>query len=263
MRPILFLLMLVPQLVFAWSDKGHKLVAELAWGQLPEPVQIEIQRILKQDNLLQAAVWADYVKGQSRYKHLKKLHYVNLPCDSDQYIAARDCKKNRCVVEAIKKYQIQLADQNLPMKDRRLALRMLVHLIGDIHQPMHAGYQFDRGGNKYKVHFLGDKTNLHQLWDSKLINALKLDAKTLQKSSLWQVETGSLSPAGWAQESHEMLKNIYPVARQKNLGRNYMLAHGELVKRQLILASKRLHKVLTVTFAYAMPQEVEGIKKQE
>lgn len=267
---LLLVLLLLPQFVFAWSDKGHKLVAELAWGQLPQAIQVEVQSILKQGDLQQAAVWADHVKGQFRYKHLKKLHYVNLPRDSDQYIAARDCKKNRCVVEAIKTYRIQLADQNLPIKDRRLALRMLVHLIGDIHQPMHAGYQHDRGGNKHKVRFLGDKTNLHQLWDSKLINALKLDAKNLKQSPLWNTKTGFISPASWAQDSHKLLKKIYPVARQKHLGRNYMLAHGELVKRQLILASKRLHKVILLALAYAVPKESAndseiqtGIKKQE
>jgi hypothetical protein len=285
---ILVILLLLPSLAFAWGDKGHKLVAALAWEQLPLAVKSEVMTLLSdgtessagekekaagkktityekeqqardhaQGLLFQeAAVWADEVKGQSRYKHLKKLHYVNLPEGVYQYKAARDCKKNRCIVEAIKKYQIEYKDKSLPIKDRRLALRMLIHLVGDIHQPFHAGFGHDRGGNKLKVSFFGEATNIHQLWDRGLIYHLKLSREkllSLRASNIIGVTEPSsaqakeLSPVVWAQESHRLVKGLYPgvSSRKAVLGKNYALAHQSLVTKQLMLASERLVGVLS------------------
>jgi len=93
------------------------------------------------------------------------LHYVNSPPDSDGYDAQRDCADGCCVVGAIEHYADVLHDPTTPRPLKIEALKFLVHFVGDVHQPMHAGYERDKGGNDVKVWFFDNNTNLHSLWD--------------------------------------------------------------------------------------------------
>lgn len=102
-------------------------------------------------------------------------HYVNIAEDNCHYEAPKHCRNGNCIVEALKAQSAILGDRSLTDGERLQALKFVVHLVGDIHQPMHAGYAHDKGGNDFQLQFGNRGTNLHSLWDSGMLNTRKLD----------------------------------------------------------------------------------------
>lgn len=235
-----FSLMTLPS--WGYSDIGHKAVAKLAWDQLSPYARQNVERILGagEKAFVEASVWADHIKRDDRFNHLKPLHYVNLPKGAKAYNAKRDCKKNQCVVEAI--HDFSRISVNGSEKEQILALRMLIHLLGDIHQPLHAGLAEDRGGNWFEVVHQEKTLNLHKLWDTVLVKRIGDDgfkvAHQLQGSAP-KAEIGL--PEQWASESHQIAMQVaYATKENRPLSESY-LSKGEAVTRQrLQLAGWRL-----------------------
>lgn len=134
-------------------------------------------------------------------------HFINFPKDANTYEQQRDCKLRTCIIEAIAWYVQVLKSPDAPRNETRIALRFVAHLVGDIHQPLHAGFAEDRGGNSVNVRFNGRKENLHSLWDTALVKleegtpaeiAARIQAAvTSDDVQQWQQGT----PAEWALES--------------------------------------------------------------
>ena len=134
-------------------------------------------------------------------------HFINFPKDANTYDQQRDCKLRNCIIEAIAWYMQVLRSPDAPRNEKRIALRFIAHLVGDIHQPLHAGFAEDRGGNSVDVRFNGRKENLHSLWDTALVEleegtpseiATRIQAvMTGDDVKQWQQGT----PADWALES--------------------------------------------------------------
>jgi hypothetical protein len=134
-------------------------------------------------------------------------HYINFPKDANTYEQQRDCKLRNCIIEAIAWYSQVLRWPDAPRNEKRTALRFIAHLIGDIHQPLHAGFAEDRGGNSVDVRFNGRKENLHSLWDTGLVAleqgtpaeiAAQIQA-IVSSDEIQQWQQGA--PADWALES--------------------------------------------------------------
>ncbi|MGY0620451.1 S1/P1 nuclease [Lysobacter sp. A378] len=164
----------------AWGPRGHQLVASLANDALTPQARNEVERLLADDpgqDLAGIASWADELRERDPDlgKRSARWHYVNLAENDCHYDAARDCPGGDCVVEAIRAQTAILADRDQPMDARRQALKFVVHFVGDIHQPAHAGYAHDLGGNKFQVNLYGKGSNLHRLWDSGLLNTRGLN----------------------------------------------------------------------------------------
>ena len=141
------LLALVPPAVLAWGTQGHQVIALLAEQQLSSQARLEVTRLLALEpgeTLASISTWAD----EQRSPQTAARHYVNFPRDSCSYDANRDCPDGKCVVEAINR-QAQILQSTTADEKRLTALKYLVHLVGDVHQPLHAGYQDDKGGNTY------------------------------------------------------------------------------------------------------------------
>ncbi|HBK46444.1 MAG TPA: endonuclease [Xanthomonadaceae bacterium] len=163
----------------AWGGQGHRLVARVADVQLTPQAHAEVERLLAGEpdpTLAGIASWADELRGndQDLGKRTARWHYVNLGEHDCAYDPPRDCPNGDCVIEALKAQATLLADRSQPLAARRQALKFVVHLVGDIHQPMHAGYARDKGGNEFQLQFGGKGTNLHSLWDSGMVNGLGL-----------------------------------------------------------------------------------------
>lgn len=134
-------------------------------------------------------------------------HFINFPKDANTYEQQRDCKLRTCIIEAIAWYVQVLKSPDAPRNETRIALRFVAHLVGDIHQPLHAGFAEDRSGNSVNVRFNGRKENLHSLWDTALVKleegtpaeiAARIQAAvTSDDVQQWQQGT----PAEWALES--------------------------------------------------------------
>ena len=106
---------------------------------------------------------------ENRSRQTAAWHYVNLPQGDCDYVKARDCRDGAWVVEALTA-QASILKSNAPDAERPTALKYVVHLVGDVHQPLHAGYASDKGGNTYQVQAFDEGMNLHALWDSGLLN---------------------------------------------------------------------------------------------
>jgi hypothetical protein len=117
-------------------------------------------------------------------------HFINFPKDANTYDQQRDCKLRNCIIEAIAWYVQVLKSGDAPRNEKRTALRFVAHLVGDVHQPLHAGFAEDRGGNSVDVRFNGRKENLHSLWDTALVE--------LEEGTPAEVPTAS-KPRQWTQ----------------------------------------------------------------
>lgn len=174
-RPIRFFLLFVLSFGLdvsaqAWGFEGHQVIASIAETRLSPAARVEVNRLLALEpgeTLISISTWAD----EHRSPQTGVWHYVNFPRGDCTYVPERDCPDGHCVVGAIQK-ELQILGSNASSEKRLIALKYLVHFVGDIHQPLHAGYKDDRGGNTYQLRAFMRGSNLHAFWDSGLIKSL-------------------------------------------------------------------------------------------
>lgn len=193
----------------AWGVQGHQVVAAIAWQGLSPGAREESTRLLALEpgqTLVSVATWADEHRGPGT----APWHYLNFPRGQCRFDAAGDCPDGQCVVGAIERQRAILGSK-APDAERLQALKYLVHFVADVHQPLHAGYQDDRGGNTVQLRFLMRGSNLHALWDKGLIEQLGLDNEALiaaaqaqlaaQVKSQAHVQTQMLRPVQFQSQS--------------------------------------------------------------
>ena len=178
-------LLLAAPAAHAWGPQGHRLVAALAWDEMSPDARAEATRLLALDpgaTLPGIANWADELRGSDPVlgRQSARWHYVNIGEDDCQFHAASACPDGDCVVGAIETQAAVLADHARSDAERLQALKFVVHFVGDVHQPLHAGYGHDKGGNTAQVALDGKGSNLHRLWDSGLLNTARYDDDTYQ-----------------------------------------------------------------------------------
>lgn len=158
----------------AWGPQGHRLVARLADAELTPAARREVDRLLAGEGdptLAGIANWADELRDNDPElaRRTSRWHFVNIAEQGCEYRPERDCKNGDCVIEAIRRQAAILSDPRQSTTARRDALKFVVHFVGDVHQPLHAGYARDRGGNDTQVNDDGYGSNLHAVWDSRLL----------------------------------------------------------------------------------------------
>jgi hypothetical protein len=233
--------------VLAWGAQGHQVIAGLATEQLTPQARQQVERLLALEpgaTLVSVSTWADEVRNPAT----AAWHYVNFPRDSCTYEMNRDCPDGRCVVGAIEA-QTAVLKSNAPDEKRLNALKYLVHLVGDVHQPLHAGYLDDKGGNTYQLQVLMRGTNLHALWDSGMIRQLEEDGpamtqRLLSKSLASGPKGASVSRA--AEESCKIvgLPDYYP---DRKVTAEYFERFTPIMEARLALAGARLAELLNMT----------------
>jgi hypothetical protein len=213
---LLFLLVL-PTTARSWGAPGHEIVAAIANARLTPPARRLVRELVGDEPLSDPgiATWADALRDPAT----RPWHYVNIPMSSGRYDARRDCARG-CAVSTIERAVAELQGSGPAMR-RADALRWLVHVVADIHQPLHAGDGWDRGGNALPVRFgrRRQPTNLHHVWDSEVVHPLlghrrgplgaarDLDvAITPQQAAAW---AANLDPAAWAEESSREARDVY------------------------------------------------------
>lgn len=231
---------------WAWGGVAHRLIAELALSRLTPTAQAELSQLLALEpgaTLESIATWADEVRAPST----AAWHYVNLPRNSEcRYEAMRDCPDGRCVVGAIERQAAVLAS-SAPAEDRLKALKYLVHLVGDLHQPLHVGYADDRGGNLFQVRLGSRGSNLHAVWDVALVERWPggVDAlrEALFRAAMVPVDT-QFEAARWAEASCRVMTapGFYP--DNHFLPADYAQRHLPVLLEQLAAAGLRLAAVL-------------------
>lgn len=258
---VVLIILLAAPLAHAWGPMGHSVVAELAQRHLSPAAQAEVLRLLAPEHtmrLADIANWSDRIRNdpaqQALWKRTSRLHYINFRSSDCDYVPPRDCRDGDCIVGALAHYVAVLGDRTQSDDVRREALKFVVHFVGDVHQPLHAGYRGDKGGNAYQVQFDGKGTNLHKVWDSGL---LLTHAKDWQSYARELDARGpvSLPPAvapldnpyaQWAEESCRITARpgFYPSHRR--IGQAYVAAELPTAERRLREAGRRLADVLNL-----------------
>jgi hypothetical protein len=251
----------LPGAAQAWGPHGHRIVARVAEARLTPAARAAVRELLHEgDTLVSIATWADE-EGHDVVPGSAPWHYVNVPITATAY-DPRFCTGGNCVVARIKHFRAVLADRRAPLRDRQRALLFLVHLVADVHQPLHVGDDHDKGGNDTQVQFLGEGSNLHRLWDSGLINTIDrnerawverinplLDAETVRSWSQGSVED-------WATESLRDAQRAYyfpagsgrPILSGARLGDDYVAFARPILERRLAQAGVRLANELNALF---------------
>lgn len=235
-----------------WGKTGHRVVSKLAQQYLTTKAQKEIDILLDGASLVSISTYGDEIKSNPKYKALRPWHYINLPLDESYANAKKNPKGD--VVMAIKKCIAKVKDQNEPKNERAFYLKLLVHFIGDLHQPMHVGRKEDRGGNSIRLQWFGKTSNLHRLWDSHLIdshgmNATQLlgDLEELSPKLIKEIQNQSLKQ--WVNESQALAKIIYEnTPSNSKLGEEYQSRYLPLLKIQLQRGGLRLAAQLNEIF---------------
>lgn len=237
---------------FVWGQTGHRTVGKIASKHLTKKAKRKIKKLLKGQSLAFVSTFADEIKSDKKYSKFYTWHFVNMPLDSNY----KDSKKNPKgdIVTGIKKCIEVIKDKKSSDKDKAFYLKMLVHLVGDLHQPLHIGTFEDRGGNRFQVKWFGKKTNLHSVWDTKMIEGFNMgylelakNTETLSKKQVKAIQKGSV--IDWVDETHILTKKVYESAKKdENLRYRYSYDHLTTVRKQLQKAGIRLAKVLNDIF---------------
>jgi len=260
-RQFLFLctLFVTAVVLISWGVTGHRTIGRIAANHLSPQATAAVRELLGNETLAEASTWADEVRNQPDYKHTGSWHYINLPLGLSEPDFEKTVKgmTQENVYSALLQ-QEQVLGSTASSKGQKIeALKFIVHFIGDLHQPMHVSREEDKGGNTIQVNYAGAGTNLHALWDSKLLDHLGLDdqqlASTRDHAGAAQVAAWQSDPLiKWIWESYEISSKLYAEVDAMN-GRSiddtYYQAHIQIVEQRIEMAGVRLAGVLNRIFA--------------
>ncbi|CAM3311335.1 S1/P1 nuclease [Zobellia roscoffensis] len=256
MRKIVFFLFLITTLSNAndgeWSKTGHRTVGEVAQHHLSKKAKKALKKLLNGESLAHVSTFADEIKADRTYKEFSAWHYVNIPKGKDY--ADIEPSEHGDLITGINKCIEIIKDENSKKEDKVFYLKMLVHLIGDLHQPMHVGRFEDKGGNDIQLQWFNQGTNLHRVWDSNMIDDYGMSytelASNLPEVSKEQVQTiqqGNIYD--WVEESQEIANKLYDsVEVGEKLYYRYSYEWWSTVENQLQKGGLRLAKVLNELF---------------
>lgn len=238
----------------AWGLNGHRIIAEIAQRHLTKKAARNLAELIGKAPLAFWANWPDFIKSDTttKWKQTGPWHYVDLPghISKEDFIKELQELDHKSLYTQIPEMKSILANKKLPLEQRQIALRFLIHFVGDLHQPLHVGRDEDAGGNKIHVTWFGQKTNLHTVWDSDLIDYQKwsyteyaTNIDTAGKATIADIQSGSLED--WFYQSHELSDEIYdktPDGAELSYGYNYMFY--DQLNHQLLNGGLRLAKIL-------------------
>ncbi|MGL6044746.1 MAG: S1/P1 nuclease [Sandaracinobacteroides sp.] len=236
-----------------WSQTGHRVTGAIADRHLGPRARAGLQDILGSESLAEASTWPDFMRSSTDnfwQKQAGPWHYVTVP--QGKTYAEVGAPPEGDAVTALKRFSATVQNPKAPLAERRLALRFIVHIVGDLSQPLHVGNGTDRGGNDVKVTLFGEPTNLHAVWDGGLIDSENLAysewtqwllaAATPQQLRDWS----SADPLQWLADSAALRDRIYPATPE--LGYAYVFENRERVRQQLTKGGLRLAATLNMLF---------------
>lgn len=230
-----------------WGKNGHRIVGDIAADYLDADTQKAVDRVLGPTSMAIASTWMDKIKSDPAYDHTHDWHWVTIP----NGMTYEETEKNPDgdLINTLRTLINELKSENLTATEEEEKLKMLLHLVGDIHQPMHVGTGEDRGGNATEVEWFYEESNLHRVWDSEMIDDTQLSYTEFSKAinhptkkqiSQWQ-DSGVLD---WAQEAMELRDQVYDLPADHQLSYEYQYENRDLLDRQLLKGGIRLAGIL-------------------
>ena len=256
MKFLVLFLMIGTHLCFSndlvWSKTGHRVTGEIAEMYLSRKVKKKVLRILNGRSLAEVSNYADDIKSDPEYRSYGPWHYVNFP----GHLSYSDVTPNPegDIVMAIEKCISVLEDESASLSDQTFYLKMLVHFLGDLHQPMHVGRAEDRGGNDIQLQWFGQGSNLHRVWDFHMIEDFGMSyteladkLPKLSKKAVRNMQKGSVY--NWVEETQEITNEVYgSVESGEELRYAYSYKYWGTVENQLLKGGVRLAGILNRIF---------------
>jgi len=226
-----------------WGQIGHRTTGDIAEQYLTPQAAKEVKRVLGHESLAQVSTWMDEVRSDDSYDYMTTWHYVTIP-ERETY-ATSEKEEDGDIIWALRKVVSELKEGGLTPKQEAENLKILVHLVGDIHQPLHVGNGTDRGGNDVKLQWFWENSNLHRVWDSEMIDDKQLSFTELSgfvnNASAKQIrDWQSASILEWANESQSLLPRVYDIPEDKELSYEYAYKNWSTVEVRLLKAGIRL-----------------------
>ena len=237
----------------AWGQNGHRITGAIAQQYLSADAQTAIAKLLPNEDLAEVSTYADEMRSDPSVfwkKTASPWHYVTIP--SGHIYHHDHAPAEGDAITALEHFTQSLKDPNTSFEDKQLALRFIVHIIGDLHQPMHVGTGKDKGGNDVKLQFFWKDSNLHSVWDTGLIEQRELSYTewtnwlskkiTAEQAQQW-MET---NPQVWMKESAEIRDTAYPATDK--ISYDYLYQHMPSVKQRLQMGGIRIAAYLNMIF---------------
>ncbi|PIB36992.1 S1/P1 Nuclease [Reichenbachiella sp. 5M10] len=248
LRSILVLVLSFSSLaVFGWGKTGHRVVGDIAYWHLSKKAKGEIHGILKHEHLNMVGNYMDFIRSDKDNNFMVPWHYCTVP-DGETYEEAGTPEQGDAVV-AIERIIQELKTKQFTQGTELENLKYLVHLVADIHQPLHVGTGEDKGGNDVKVTFMWEPTNLHSVWDSGLIDYQQLSFTEYSKwvNHISEQELEKCQSEGidvWIDEAKSYRKAIYDIPEDGKLSYEYNYKNIGIVNERLLKAGVRLAGIL-------------------
>ncbi|MCP9290382.1 S1/P1 nuclease [Gracilimonas sediminicola] len=226
-----------------WGQIGHRTTGHVAEQYLTDKAAAEVERVLGNESLAEVSTWMDEVRSDDAYDFMAPWHYVTIP-EGETYETVEKAEGGD-IIWALEKVVKELKEGNLTQKQEEENLKILVHLVGDLHQPLHVGNGTDRGGNDVKLQWFWSNSNLHRVWDSEMIDDKQLSYTELsdfvnhpteEQINEWQ----STSIRDWAYESQDLLPQVYDFPEDKELSYEYSYKNWNTVEQRLVKAGVRM-----------------------
>ncbi len=232
---------------YSWGSQGHKIVAEIAYHYLDNATRDSVKKYLGEMTFQDAATWMDDIRKDTANNYMKPWHYINVEKDKT-YVKL----PNENIINELDKVIDQLLNGKRNPLKTNTDVKILFHLIGDLHQPLHVGYGGDKGGNSVDVVFSGKKSNLHKVWDTEIISEKKITTEMCLKiageySSKKVKKIQKIDTIKWMSESRSYLKNVYDF-KVGIIDQKYIDKNAPIVEKQLVNAGLRLAGVLSQAF---------------
>ena len=253
---IAILVIYAPLQSMAWGTQGHRICGQIANMYLTPKARKAIEGILGNESIALASNWADFIKSDPAYNYLSPWHYIDFD-KAYSYPEMVDYLNKDTNVDAYTKLNFLIAELKKPglsKENKLLYLHMLIHIIEDVHQPMHTAHTDDKGGNDFKVNWFSTPTNLHSIWDSQLIDFQQMSYteyttaiahSTLAERAAWQKAPIS----EWLFESNQIAEKLYTEIKPGDtLNYKYNFTHIAIVNQQLLKAGVRLAGILNQIF---------------
>lgn len=247
----------LPVVAFCWGVLGHRITGEIADSYLTPKARAEIKKILGDTTIAIASNWGDFIRSDSSFDYLDRWHYINL----DSGLTRKQVQSyldNDTATDVYTKTKFlikELRNKQLPADKKRMYLKLLIHFIGDMHQPLHVARRVDLGANRVRVQWFNNNTNLHAVWDESLVNFQQLSyteyTRTINFTTPAQRLAWQKQPISeWIIESYQITEKLYSEIKAPNqrLSYDYNFIHIRTVNERLLKGGVRLAGVLNEIF---------------
>ncbi|MDK1287825.1 S1/P1 nuclease [Pseudoalteromonas umbrosa] len=250
---------LVSSSVIAWGQNGHRVIGELAQNNLTPTANSHVQMILGDDSLAEVSTWPDEMRSSPDSfwrKQSGKWHYINIDNASKMHrhnnTSIQYKHEVKHILDGINYSVNVLKSTSSNIEDKQFALKFLVHLVGDAHQPFHAGRAKDLGGNKIEVEFFGKSTNLHKVFDTELVEHQKLSYTEFTRSITTSnkkliADYLNSTPSDWLLESNKIAEKVYQ-SNENEISWGYIYKHTPTIKLRLQQGGYRLAGLINQIF---------------